>query len=218
MRLIFLGPPGVGKGTQAQRLAADRDIPKISTGDILRDAIQQQTVLGLEAKAFMESGKLVPDEVVVGIIRERLRAADCAHGFILDGFPRTIAQAEALAAMLAAAGSGVDRVLSFELSDEILARRLSGRRSCPGCQAVFHIDSMPPRVADVCDRCGSRLVQRSDDQPETIRKRLEVFRLQTSPLIDYYGRSDRLRRIAAGGTVEQVYDQVQEAVRNPAVR
>ncbi|HET6466686.1 MAG TPA: adenylate kinase [Nitrospiria bacterium] len=212
MRLIFLGPPGVGKGTQAQRLSVQRSIPKISTGDILREAVKNKTSLGLQAQSFMDSGKLVPDEVVIGIIRERLKEADAREGFILDGFPRTVPQARALASMLRQDQLNIDRVLNFELSDEELIRRLSGRRSCPDCQAVYHLEFSPSLKPDRCDRCGGKLIQRSDDQPGTIRSRLEVYRSQTSPLIRFYEDEGILARIDGSGTPETVYRKVAAAV------
>lgn len=212
MRLVFLGPPGVGKGTQAQRLSAQRRIPKISTGDILREAVQKKTPLGLQAKSFMDGGGLVPDEVVIGIIRERLKESDCKVGFILDGFPRTVPQARALTAMLQQNHSGIDRVLNFELSDDELIRRLSGRRSCPNCQAVHHVEFNPPRKPDQCDACGGTLIQRSDDRPETIRKRLDVYQIQTLPLIDFYKDQGILSRIDGSGNPEAVYRRVTDAI------
>lgn len=212
MRLIFLGPPGVGKGTQAQRLSADSEIPKISTGDILREAVLKKTPLGLQAKSYMDGGKLVPDDVVIGIIRDRLEEPDCRQGFILDGFPRTVPQALALDSMLHQNHSGVDRVLNFELSDDELVRRLSGRRSCPNCQSVYHLEFSPPRQAGQCDQCGEKLVQRSDDQAETIRKRMEVYQSQTLPLIRMYEDQELLIRIDGSGSPEEVYRRVRAAI------
>jgi adenylate kinase len=212
MRLIFLGPPGVGKGTQAQRLSAEFRIPKISTGDILRDAAAKKTPLGVQAKSFMDGGKLVPDEVVIGIIRERLKESDCKEGFILDGFPRTVPQARALTAMLGQSQSGIDRALNFELSDHDLIRRLSGRRSCPNCQAVYHVEFNPPRTPGQCDQCGGKLIQRNDDQPETIRKRLEVYQSQTLPLIGFYEDQGVLTRMDGSGNPEAVYRRVKDAI------
>lgn len=208
MRLIFLGPPGVGKGTQAQRLSVRLKSPKISTGDILREAVANKTTLGSEAKSYMDNGKLVPDHVVIGIIRERLKSDDCKPGFILDGFPRTQPQAEALSTMLKEVHSGIDKVLNFELEDGELVRRLSGRRSCPGCQSVFHAEFNPPRVEDRCDRCSAKLIQRSDDLPDTIRKRLEVYQSQTQPLIRYYEDQGVLTRINGSGTPDAVYEKL----------
>lgn len=213
MRLIFIGPPGVGKGTQAQLLAVSLKIPKISTGDILREAVEEGTALGREAKRFMDGGKLVPDEVVVGIIRDRIDAPDAKDGYILDGFPRTIPQAEALTVMLSERGEGIDRVLNFDLGDEELVRRLSGRRSCPGCKSVYHVDSAPPKKPGICDRCDASLMTRSDDEPGTVRKRLEVFRSQTTPLIAFYAKNGALHRVDGSGSVEVVRRRVEEAVR-----
>ncbi|MBI3596112.1 MAG: adenylate kinase [Nitrospirae bacterium] len=212
MRLIFLGPPGVGKGTQAQRLSAQQSIPKISTGDILREAVLKKTPLGVQAKSFMDSGKLVPDEVVIGIIRARLKETDSKEGFILDGFPRTVPQAQALTSMLRQDQRSIDRVLNFELSNDELVRRLSGRRSCPNCQAVYHLEYSPSQKPELCDRCGGKLIQRSDDQPETIRKRLEVYRSQTLPLIRFYEEQGVLVRIDGSGPPETVYQRVTAAL------
>lgn len=216
MRLIFIGPPGVGKGTQAQRLSAQWSIPKISTGDILREAVLKKTTLGVQAKSFMDSGRLVPDEVVIGIIRERLKETDSQKGFILDGFPRTVPQAHSLGSMVLQDGRTIDRVLNFELADDELVQRLSGRRGCPNCQAVYHLEFSPPLKPDVCDRCGGKLTQRSDDQPETIRKRLEIYRSQTFPLIRFYEEQGLLARIDGSGTPEAVFQRVGAAIgRSP---
>jgi adenylate kinase len=216
VRLIFLGPPGVGKGTQAERLSAQRGIPKISTGDILREAVQRKTSLGVQAKSFMDGGQLVPDEVVIGIIRERLKESDAKEGFILDGFPRTVPQAEALISMLRQDQRSIDRVLNFELADDELIRRLAGRWSCPNCQAVYHLEFCPPKKPDLCDRCGGKLSQRSDDRPETIRKRLEVYRSQTWPLIRFYEDQGVLARIEGAGSPDTVFQRVNAAIgRSP---
>lgn len=212
MRFIFLGPPGVGKGTQAQRLSAQHRIPKISTGDILREAVLKKTPLGLEAKSFMDSGQLVADDVVISIIRERLKEPDGQVGFILDGFPRTVPQAQALDRMLGESRLEIDRVLNFELSEDELVRRLSGRRSCANCQAVYHVVFNPPKTPDHCDQCGGKLVQRNDDQPETIRKRLEVYQSQTFPLIRTYEDQAILTRIDGSGSPETVYRRVAAAI------
>lgn len=216
MRLIFLGPPGVGKGTQAQRLAAGEGIPQVSTGEILRHAVKQGTPLGKQAQGFMDAGKLVPDEVVIGIIRERVGGAECARGYILDGFPRTVAQAEALDQMLRTnGGPGIDHVVSFEVPHADLIRRLSGRRSCPACQAVYHLEHAPPKREGRCDKCGGALVQRDDDKPETVEARLTVYDRQTRPLIEYYEKRGLLRRVDASASIDQVSERLRAAVRTP---
>lgn len=210
MRLIFLGAPGVGKGTQADLIAAKFGRPKISTGDILREAVRNKTPMGLEAKACMDQGRLVPDSVVVGIVKDKLSEPACAKGFLLDGFPRTVPQAEELAAMLKARGLQLDRVINVSVPREDVVRRLTGRRSCPKCQAVFHIEFAPPKRAGFCDRCGSELMQRSDDKRETVENRLAVYEEQTAPLIAYYRQRGLLSDVDGAGTVEQVQQRVVE--------
>lgn len=210
MRLVFLGAPGVGKGTQAERLAAQFRHPKISTGDILREAVRNKTALGLEAKACMDQGKLVPDAVVVGIVKEKLAEPSCAGGFLLDGFPRTVKQAEELTAVLEARNQRLDRVVNFAVPRAEVVRRLSGRRSCPKCGAVFHVDSAPPKRAGICDRCGAELVQRSDDRAETVEARLSVYEEQTAPLIAYYRQRDVLSEVDGSGAIEEVYKRLLE--------
>lgn len=189
MNFIFLGAPGAGKGTQAENLSRREGIPAVSTGEIIREALKNGTEMGLRAKAYTEAGKLVPDEVVIGIIRERLAEDDCKDGFILDGFPRTIPQAEALDRM----GVAIDRVIDIEVPDETILARLSGRRVCEKCGATYHLTNRRPRVAGVCDLCGGTLVQRRDDSPETIQARLDVYHEQTEPLKDYYEKQGKLR-------------------------
>ncbi len=210
MRLVFLGAPGVGKGTQAERIAAQFQYPKISTGDILREAVRNKTPLGLEAKACMDQGKLVPDSVVVGIVKEKLAEPGCAAGFLLDGFPRTVKQAEELTAMLGAKGQRLDQVVNFAVPREEVVRRLSGRRSCPKCQAVFHVDSAPPKRSGICDRCGAQLVQRSDDQKETVGARLTVYEDQTAPLIAYYRQRGILSELDGSGPIDGVHKRLME--------
>ena len=206
MRLVFLGAPGAGKGTQAQRLAAQEQIPHISTGEILRESVTRGTPLGLQAKGYMDSGKLVPDEVVIGLVREKLTSPECARGYILDGFPRTVAQAEALDRIFRETGTpGLDHVISFDVPQEEIVRRLSGRRSCSRCQTVYHIEHDPPKQEGVCDKCGGRLVQRADDKPETVLARLRVFDQQTRPLVEYYQKRGLLQRVNATGSIDQVY-------------
>ncbi len=212
MNLIFLGPPGSGKGTQAKMLVDKYGIPQISTGDILREAVKEGTPLGKEAKKYMDEGKLVPDEVVVGIVRERLKEPDCTKGFILDGFPRTIPQAEALDKTLREMGKGIDHVLSLEVDREELVRRLSGRRTCKRCGAMYHIIFDPPKKDGVCDRCGGELYQRDDDKEETIRERLRVYEEQTAPLIEYYRKKGLLRPIDGVGKIEEIFARIRETI------
>ena len=188
MKLILLGAPGAGKGTQAEIISDHLQIPTISTGNIIREALKSGTEMGLKAKSYMDAGQLVPDDVVIGIIQDRLAEADCQNGFILDGFPRTIPQAEALDRM----GIVIDRVIDIEVADETIARRVSGRRVCPGCGSTYHLDYKQPKTEGVCDRCGDTLVQRKDDQPETVRDRLKVYHEQTEPLKDYYAACGKL--------------------------
>lgn len=188
MKLILLGAPGAGKGTQAEIISETLQIPTISTGNIIREALKSGTEMGLKAKEYMDTGRLVPDDVVIGIIQERLAKPDCVNGFILDGFPRTIPQAEALDRM----GIEIDRVIDIEVADEEIARRVSGRRVCPGCGASYHVDYKKPAVEGVCDHCGDTLVQRKDDHPDTVRERLRVYHEQTEPLKGYYAASGKL--------------------------
>ncbi len=208
MRLVFLGAPGVGKGTQADRVTAQFGWPKISTGDLLREAVKNQTALGIEAKKSMDAGKLVPDAVVIGMVRDKLAEPSCQSGFVLDGFPRTVPQAEELGAILAAKGLKLDRVINFRVSRSDVVTRLSGRRSCPKCQAVFHIDFAPPKVSGQCDRCATALIQRSDDKPETIEARLKVYDEQTAPLISYYQGKSALSDLDGSGDMGLVYGRL----------
>lgn len=184
--LIFLGAPGAGKGTQAREVAKHYGIPQISTGDMLRDAVKRKTALGLAAKARMEAGKLVPDEVVDGIVAERINQPDCRDGFILDGFPRTISQAQFVERILDAKGERRPLVLDIEVTEELLLKRLTGRRTCPTCGEIYNIYFNPPKVDGVCDKDGGKLLQRADDNETSIRQRLEAYHKQTSPLIEYY--------------------------------
>lgn len=186
MYILLMGPPGAGKGTQAERLIAKYGIPQISTGDMFRAAVKEQTPLGLEAKKYMDNGQLVPDAVTVGIVKERLAKDDCKKGFILDGFPRTTAQAVSLDAILRDLGIKLDGVINIAVPDEELIKRTSGRQICRSCGATYHVTFKPAKVANVCDKCGGELYQRDDDKPETVKKRLSVYAAQTKPLIDYY--------------------------------
>ena len=211
MRLIFLGPPGAGKGTQARELAREWGVPQVATGEMLRDAVAAGTPLGREAKRIMESGGLVPDDVMIGLIAERLRQPDAAGGFILDGFPRTIAQAEALERLLKDLGHSLDAVLYFEVAEPELVRRLTGRRLCRQCQTAFHLVSAPPRRQGVCDRCGGELYQREDDGEATVRHRLQVYARQTSPLLDYYRQRGQLIAIDGEGAIDAIRDAIRRA-------
>ncbi len=208
MNVILLGPPGAGKGTQAQRTVDRYRIPQISTGDILRSAVKEGTPLGVKAKGFMDQGKLVPDEIVIGIIEERLKATDCNPGFILDGFPRTIPQADALEPILAKLGKKIDHVINIEVDPEELVRRLTGRRTCKNCGAMFHVLFQPPEKEGMCDRCGGTLYQRADDNEEAIRTRLKEYEKQTSPLIQYYRGRKTLRSIQGVGGPDQIFEQI----------
>ena len=191
MKLIFLGAPGAGKGTQAEKVSEKLGIPTISTGNIIREALKNETEMGLKAKSFIESGKLVPDEVVIGIIKDRLAEDDCQNGFILDGFPRTIPQAQALDTM----GIAIDRVIDIEVADEKIVQRMSGRRVCPDCGASYHIEYKKPAKDGVCNACGASLVIRKDDKPEVVLDRLSVYHEQTEPLKDYYGKKGILKEV-----------------------
>lgn len=213
MKLILLGPPGAGKGTQAKMLTECFDIPQIATGDILRGAVQDGTGLGLQAKGYMDAGALVPDQVVIGIVRERLQQADCHKGFILDGFPRTVAQADALQGNLVALGRQLDRVVSLTVDADALVERLTGRRTCRSCGRGFHLTFDPPQAAGRCDACGGELFQRDDDQETTIRKRLAVYAEQTAPLIDYYRAAGLLTELDGMLPIPVVHRQVLAALQ-----
>lgn len=195
MNLIFLGAPGAGKGTQAEVISEKMNIPTVSTGNIIREALKNGTEMGLKAKSFIEAGKLVPDDVVIGIIKERLSEKDCENGFILDGFPRTIPQAQALDAM----GIQIDKVIEIAVDDDTIIGRMSGRRVCQDCGSSYHISNKPPKKEGVCDLCGGKLIQRKDDDPETVLDRLNVYHTQTEPLKDYYEKKGILR--VADGTL-----------------
>ncbi len=208
MKLILLGPPGAGKGTQAKLLTERLGLPQISTGDMLREAVREGTELGKKAKAFMDTGGLVTDDLVIGIIRERTARGDCRNGYILDGFPRTIPQAEALDGMLTAQGTAIDRVVSLTVPTEELVERSAGRRSCPACGAMFHVTARPPKVDGVCDACGGALVIRVDDQPDTVRERQRVYGEKTAPLIGYYRKKGALLEVEGLGSVEEILGRI----------
>jgi adenylate kinase len=224
MRLVFLGPPGAGKGTQAARLAQEHTVPHVSTGDILRAAAASASDLGKQVRDYLEAGELVPDDVMNAVVAARLAERDCDGGFILDGFPRTEVQAEALDALLAGRAEAVDAVLYVDVPREELIRRLSGRRLCPDCGANLHVDSLPRGGSEKCPACGATLRQRSDDRPETVANRLEVYQRTTAPLVRYYEARGLLHRIAGLGTPDEVYQRVLAAVtaagrtRRPAAR
>lgn len=208
MHLIMLGPPGSGKGTQGQMLAEDLQIPHIATGDIFRTAVQELTELGQRAQGYMNRGELVPDKVVVGIVSERLREPDCKKGFVLDGFPRTVEQAEALDEILLGLGKKLDGVILLEVGKEELVGRLSGRRVCRRCGATYHVEHTPPRREERCDRCGGELYQREDDGEETVRRRLDVHEGQTKPLRMYYQRRGLLHIIDASQPIKKVFADI----------
>ena len=200
MRLILLGPPGAGKGTQAEVLVEKLGVPQISTGDILRSAVKNGTPVGLKAKAFMDAGDLVPDDVIIGVVKERLTADDCKNGYIFDGMPRTIAQAEAIDAQ----GVVIDNVLSIEVPDEVIIDRLGGRRTCPECGIIYHIITKKPEKDGICDGCGTALIIRKDDEADTIKNRLLTYHKETEPLIDYYRKQGKLKEVGGDyGIAEQ---------------
>ena len=209
MKLILLGAPGAGKGTQAEILCRKLSIPNISTGNILRAAIKNGTEVGLMAKKFIDNGQLVPDDVIIGIVRERLAESDCANGFILDGFPRTIPQAEALDRM----GIIIDRVVDINVPDEVITRRVSGRRVCLDCGNTYHIETKKPLKDGVCDRCGSTLVQRKDDQPETVLERLHVYHDQTEPLRDYYANAGKLLVVDGQKGIQEIAEETLQLLK-----
>ncbi len=212
MRVVFLGPPGAGKGTQAARLAERMGLPHIATGDIFRQAIKNETNLGREIRKYLDSGKLVPDEVTVAVVRERLEQEDCSRGFVLDGFPRTFGQATALDSVLSDMGISIDVAISLSVRDEEIMRRLGGRRVCTGCGATYHITANPSREEGRCDLCGSELHQRQDDREETILERLAVYRQQTAPLLDYYRGQGKLLEINGEQNLDSVTQDIAAAV------
>ena len=212
MNLILFGPPGAGKGTQAQFLVESYRIPQISTGDMLRAAVKQQTPLGVKAQEIMQQGGLVSDEIVLGIVEERLAQDDCRGGFVLDGFPRTIPQADALAMILQRSGRSIEHVVSLEVDNEEIVKRLSGRRSCPGCGKGYHVTYDAPKQAGICDVCATPLVQRDDDREQTVRNRLDVYDQQTAPLKGYYRSQQLLRTIPGMGPISEVQQRIAAAL------
>ena len=210
MNLVLMGLPGAGKGTQADKIVVKYNIPHISTGDMFRAAIKEGTELGLQAKSFMDKGELVPDEVTIGIVRERLSKNDCENGFLLDGFPRTVAQAEALDTMLADLGKKIDYVINIDVDQSILMERLTGRRICKNCGATYHLVFNPPSQEGVCDRCGGELYQRADDNAETVQNRLDVNIQQTKPLLNFYEDKGYLRNINGQQDIDVVFADIEE--------
>lgn len=208
MRLVLLGAPGAGKGTQAKKLIEKYGIPQISTGDLLRAAVSAGTQLGKEAKSYMDKGELVPDRVVLGMVEERLRQEDCKKGYILDGFPRNVAQAEALDKMLSTLNMSLDAALSVDVPFDDLMKRLTGRRTCKSCGQMYNVYFNPPEKEGVCDKCGGELFQRDDDKEETIKKRLEVYNSQTSPLIEYYSKKGILKSVNGTGSIDEIFNNI----------
>lgn len=212
MKIIFLGPPGAGKGTQAVRVSKELNIPHISTGDIFREAINNGTEMGIKAKTFMDKGELVPDEVVIGIVVDRLGEDDASGGFLLDGFPRTVAQAEALDKALSDMG-GIDKAVGLDVDDAELINRLAGRRVCRNCGRNYHTIYSPPKIENVCDDCGGEVYQRDDDKEDTVRRRLDVYKQQTQPLIDYYKSKNLLVSIDGKQQIDKITTDILSAVR-----
>lgn len=208
MRLVLLGAPGAGKGTQAKKLIEKYGIPQISTGDLLRAAVSAGTQLGKEAKSYMDKGELVPDRVVLGMVEERLKQDDCKKGYILDGFPRNVAQAEALDKMLSDLGMSLDAALSVDVPFDDLMKRLTGRRTCKSCGQMYNVYYNPPKKEGVCDKCGGELFQRDDDKEETIKKRLEVYNSQTAPLIEYYAKKGILKSVNGTGSIDEIFNNI----------
>jgi len=214
MNLVFLGPAGSGKGTQAKRLEADYRITQISTGDLLRNAVREGTELGKQAEPLMREGRLVPDDLVIGLIEERLARGDIENGILFDGFPRTLPQAEALDAALTRLGLKMDKVISLEVPEEILVDRVTGRRSCPVCGSVYHVRTRPPKVEGRCDLDGTELIQRSDDTAEKLEKRLEVFRTEIPKVKEYYRKKGLLAEVDGTGNPDEVYERIRQAVES----
>lgn len=208
MRLVLLGAPGAGKGTQAKKLIDKYAIPQISTGDILRQAVAEGTPLGKEAKSYMDKGELVPDKVVLGLVEERLKQDDCKKGYILDGFPRNTAQAEALDVILGDIGMPLTAAISVDVPKEDLMKRLTGRRTCRNCGQMYNVHFSPPKEEGACDKCGGELYQREDDKEETIRRRLDVYEAQTAPLIDYYGKKGILHAVQGTGSIDDIFGRM----------
>ena len=212
MKIVFMGPPGAGKGTQAEKIVESYQIPHISTGDMFRKAIKDQTELGMVAKSYIDQGQLVPDEVTIGIVRDRLSEPDCAAGFLLDGFPRTVEQANALDEIMVSLATKIDYVINIDVDLNILKERLTGRRICKSCGATYHMVFNPPAVPGICDKCGGELYQRKDDNEETVGQRLDVYVNQTKPLLDYYSSTGNLVDINGQQSIDLVFAEIQAAL------
>ena len=212
MRMILVGPPGAGKGTQAKRITERLNIPQISTGDMFRAAVKDGTEMGLKAKEYMDKGALIPDEVVIGVVKERVEKPDCIGGFILDGFPRTLDQARALDSLLKDMGEGIDHVVVIDVPDDDLVRRLSGRRTCRSCGYMYHVEFNPPKKPGICDKCGGELYQRDDDKEDTIRNRLKTYHAQTEPIIDFYSKKGLVRKIDGTGSMKEVEEEIKRKI------
>ena len=214
MKIVLLGPPGAGKGTQAKSISNKYSIPHISTGDIVRKNISENTPLGVEAKSYMDKGQLVPDEVTINMVKDRLQQADCENGYLLDGFPRTVAQAEALNSFLIERGEQLDTALLIKVPNEFILERMTGRRVCPSCGASYHVKFNPPTNGDKCDLCGSEIIQRKDDTVETVKERLDVYEKETQPLIDYYANKQLLSEVDGTKAINEVFRGICEILGN----
>ena len=212
MKIIMLGAPGAGKGSQASRIAMEYQLPHISTGDIFRANLKEETELGKKAKSFMDKGELVPDDITIAMLLERIHKEDCKNGYILDGFPRTIPQAEALKEALAKKNEKIDLALDVEASDELIIKRMAGRRTCPACGAIYHIVTLPPKTEGICDRCGADLIQRKDDNEETVKNRLKIYHEVTEPLISYYKKEGILEEIDGAEELDKVFEKVKRII------
>lgn len=208
MKIIMLGAPGAGKGTQAKKIAGKYNIPHISTGDIFRENIKNDTDLGKKAKGFMDKGLLVPDELVLELIVDRFKAADCKNGYVLDGFPRTIPQAKELDEALEKSDDRIEFAIDVDVADEVIISRMAGRRACLNCGRTYHVDTLRPKAEGICDHCDTELVLREDDKPETVKKRLEVYHEQTQPLLDYYSKKGILHSVDGTGGIEEIYNEL----------
>lgn len=213
MKIIMLGAPGAGKGSQASRIATEYQLPHISTGDIFRANLKEETELGKKAKSFMDKGELVPDDITIAMLLERIHKEDCKNGYILDGFPRTIPQAEALKEALAKKNEKIDLALDVEATDELIIKRMAGRRTCPTCGAIYHIMTLPPKEEGKCDRCGADLIQRKDDNEETVKNRLKIYHEITEPLISYYKKEGILEEIDGAEDLDKVFEKVKTIIR-----